>query len=235
MIRSLLGFLEYRGVTFRRARFNDNPHIDLLDVLLQREASHGKRLCIIQIGANDGRTHDPLYASIQKYNPRAVRVEPLPEPFAQLRKLHENAPDILCINAAFAAKDGEAILYRLQTETPCEHASLVASFDRALVARHAKLFKEARPTVVPVRVPSLSPCTIAARAGFDHVDLLQVDAEGFDDEVIRLTLAAGLRPAIISFESLFLSPARKRSIRSLLEVEGYRFANVHFDTICYRT
>ncbi len=48
--------------------------------------------------------------------------------------------------------------------------------------------------------------------------------KGFDYEIVRMALAAGLRPRIVHWERIHLSLHDRTACRALLDAHGYRFA-----------
>ncbi len=233
LLKQLRGWLANRGVLVRRSPFPDDPGIDVLDLLLEREASDGRGLIFLQIGANDGQMGDPMRNLILKYRPRAVLVEPQPQPFARLCALYHENSAVECINAAISDKDGIATMYALETATPCERASLVTSFSRSYVAAHVRWFRDAKPKIKEVTVKAMAFSTLVKRTGIDQVDLLQLDAEGYDFELLKLCLNTSLRPRLINFETIKLKYRDKLQCRQLLAEHGYQFLTRSFDTLAF--
>ena len=62
-----------------------------------------------------------------------------------------------------------------------------------------------------MKVPSQKLTTLLGHHEVSHVDLFQVDAEGFDYEILKMLFATDFRPSIVSFENTHLSPADKRA------------------------
>ena len=52
---------------------------------------------------------------------------------------------------------------------------------------------------------------LLAKHGVSRVDLLQIDTEGYDFEIIRMFDHAGVRPAVVRFEHLYLSGKERSS------------------------
>ena len=73
--------------------------------------------------------------------------------------------------------------------------------------------------------------SILRQHGFDTVDLLQIDAEGYDYEIIKTIDFQQLRPSIIAFEQLHLSERDRDNCIELLASHGYRFLVERMDVI----
>jgi hypothetical protein len=63
------------------------------------------------------------------------------------------------------------------------------------------------------------------------IHLLQIDAEGFDYEIIRSIDFAAIRPLAVRFEHQILSQADRNACLELLASHGYRFLLEDGDTM----
>jgi hypothetical protein len=93
----------------------------------------------------------------------------------------------------------------------------VASFFREHIERHGKKPHEIERITVPCR--SLS--SLVAELGLTKIDLLQIDAEGFDAAVVRMALKMPVRPDCINFEHMHLCRADRQPLFDLLKTNGY--------------
>jgi hypothetical protein len=65
------------------------------------------------------------------------------------------------------------------------------------------------------------------------LDLLHIDAEGYDDEIIKMIDFKRIQPGIIQYEHMHLSPERRSACEELLKKHGYRIINGFADVIAY--
>ncbi|MDR7420273.1 MAG: FkbM family methyltransferase, partial [Armatimonadota bacterium] len=70
--------------------------------------------------------------------------------------------------------------------------------------------------------------------GIVDVTLLVVDTEGYDYEIVRSALSAGVFPRIISYEHCHLTPRVRVEAKQLMQSRGYCFLEVGKDTIALR-
>lgn len=168
----------------------------------------------LQIGAFDGAVADDLHDIITDYGLRGVLVEPQPSAFAQLRQTYRDQPQVTLLQAAIAQHEGMRDLYCVRGQ-----ACRCASFDRGHLRRHS--IPDSQIIVEPVACHTVESALRAA--GLESVDLIQVDAEGFDYEIIRSIDFWKLRPAIVRFEYRHLSNADADACIDLLAGYGYRF------------
>jgi hypothetical protein len=67
----------------------------------------------------------------------------------------------------------------------------------------------------------------------ERVDLLEIDAEGYDLELLRAFDFARFAPAIVRFEHVHLSRAEWDEAVALLHRNGYRVVREEYDTTGY--
>jgi FkbM family methyltransferase len=195
--------------------------LDPLDLVLDTFASRDKSVTIMQVGACDGIMRDPVSLQVAKDSTRAILIEPNPYAFARLQDLHADRPNVTLIQAAIGEKDGEAHLYRVRkTEKEDSAVDLtlgIASFYKEHLERHGKKDNEIERITVPCR--SLS--SLVAELGLTKIDLLQIDAEGFDAAVVRMALKLPVRPDCINFEHVHLAAQDRQPLFDLLQENGY--------------
>ena len=229
---------EFRGVPLALRR---NPAAELrasLDMVLAHYRLSHPDVCYLQIGAFDGMTGDPIYPLIERHALRGVLVEPQRWAFDQLKANYARfgASRFTFINAAIAASNGSATLYRVRpVDGDPPWVPQLAGFDRRVLASHTYLKPDVESRIEAEEVRCLTVSSILEEAGVERVDLVQIDAEGYDAELLRLFDVPSRRPAIIQFEHKHLPrPAHRAAVESLLDV-GYRVAIGNGDTLAYRS
>ncbi|WP_263353007.1 FkbM family methyltransferase [Acidicapsa acidisoli] len=192
-----------------------------LDLILASYNSRGEKSTILQIGACDGVTNDPIYHHVAKGMTRAILVEPNPYSFARLQHTYAGLPNVTLIQSAIGYQNGEAYLYRVKrTDISDSDADLtlqIASFSRKHLEAHGTKPYEIERIIVPCR--SLS--SLVTELGLSNIDLLQIDAEGFDADVVRMALKLPIPPVCIHFEHTHLTSANRRPLFNLLTANGY--------------
>jgi FkbM family methyltransferase len=180
----------------------------------------------LQIGAYDGVGNDDLHELIMEHRLRGVLVEPQPTAFARLLNTYANQPQLTLLPAAIAECPGTRELYCRR-----DRPSMAASFDRANLRKHG--IPDAEIMAIPVQCHSID--TALAAAGLDRVDLIQIDAEGYDDRIIRSINLERIRPAIVRFEYRHLGQRDADDCLGLLARHGYRFLVEDQDIIACRS
>jgi hypothetical protein len=85
--------------------------------------------------------------------------------------------------------------------------------------------------ILEIRVPVMTLEMLLSKWRITHVDLLVVDAEGYDLRIVRQVLKLSSYPEIILFEHSNLSNAERESALSLLKAD-YNIQDVGIDFLC---
>ncbi|MBS3936164.1 MAG: FkbM family methyltransferase [Sulfuritalea sp.] len=231
LIQSILNRAGYRIERIRRPF--DGELIFILDFALyllnQRRAGAVR---FLQVGANDGIQEDPCYAWVNRFPWKGILVEPQPILAAGLRHMYRDRPDIIVEEAVVADRPGALDLYYLQRKEGIpEWASGIASLDYATIATHRSKIPGFDQAIAKARVPALTVAQLLARNGFDSIDFIQIDAEGYDAQILRSIDFRRIRPAVIAYEECNLAFAERAACRTRLSREGYRFATWHGDVL----
>lgn len=208
---------------------------------------------VVQIGAHDGRSNDWFHDVIVRHGLSGILVEPQPHVFERLKKTYRGVDAELRLeNVAISDHDGRQPFYVLRPDLEfLEYANQIASFDRehirSVLDEHLKTSApQSVKDEMDRRALSVDDCievqivetvtfpTLLARHDLAAVDLLQIDAEGFDYEAIKLAQRAGLRPALIHYEHEHLSRADQESAWRDLTADGYQVFTHGGDTAAYR-
>lgn len=209
--------------------------IDLFKILTDKLTLPSEEVQVVQIGANDGGVSDPIYPLITRKKWNAVLVEPQGSAVHKLRLRYAELPQVSIEQCAIGPMDGEATLYAIDPDAGLpEIFGHLATFDRAMLVRQVKHIPRALSHILEITVPTKTMTTLLSDHGIERVHLLQVDAEGFDYEILKMTFAANIMPDIINFESWHLSFEQKRHIAQMLHEANYYHLNLVRDTIAAR-
>jgi FkbM family methyltransferase len=206
-----------------------------LDLLLAAYDARGEEITVLQVGACDGTTNDPIYHFIVKGAAKAVLLEPNPFAFVRLQRTYASLANARLIEVAIGDHDGEAYLYRIkQTDKLDSEVDItlqVASFSRKHLEKHG-----ARPdTIERIRVPCRTLSSLVTELGLTKIDLLQIDAEGFDAAVVRMALNLPLRPDCISFEHVHLATSDRGPLFDSLKASGYCLGRDDWNILAMQT
>jgi FkbM family methyltransferase len=208
------------------------PTLDL--VLAHYTQSNAEPFCL-QIGAFDGVTGDPIYPLVEKYSLRGILVEPQAPAFEKLRANYSRFGDrFRLVNAAIAPADGTRPLYRIRQGAPGpDWLPQVASFDKHVVLKHKFASPDLESFLVTENVICVSFTTLLREYADQQIEVLQIDAEGYDAEILRMFDVRRHRPAIVHYEHMHLKRNENEPlVRELMDL-GYKVAVTPFDTLAY--
>jgi FkbM family methyltransferase len=196
----------------------------------------GRPLTFMQIGSCDGKTNDPLHAVVRSSHWSGVLVEPMPWLFEQLVANYQGVSGLHFFQVAIGSGDGPMMMYSVDPRPDDPHwVTQLTSFDRDVVMSHSYALRDLESRVFTVEVESRSVQSLLDEAGFAKVDVLQIDAEGFDDQIIRgLPLTASWAPQFLIFEKKHLSSTRYADLKRHLKEAGYTVVNLSPDELAYR-
>jgi FkbM family methyltransferase len=221
----------YQVRKFPRSSFTALPVFDLCAQHLMRKEN--KSLFFLQIGANDGMQGDPLRRYITECGWRGILVEPQPDVFEKLKANYAPYADQLIFeNVAINESDGSAELWRVCANTPDGgHALTLSSFNRSLVEKQRR---ELKGRMESIQVPCATPAQLLDKHGAVRLDVLQIDAEGYDYRILSLVDFSRWSPSLIQLEYGHLSRAEFDGAIALLEKQGYRMQLAGGDLIAFR-
>ncbi|WP_057939994.1 FkbM family methyltransferase [Algoriphagus resistens] len=204
---------------------------------------------VIQIGANDGITHDPIHKFIKRDRWKGVLLEPQPEVFRnELSKIYKKNKGLYPICAAIGKKDGFQTLYKIGF-SEMRWATGLASFSlekiedhfrNGLVQKNCKKYgleipSDPKQQIVAVDVEVISPQSLINKYNISKIDLLQIDAEGYDLQVILIFDIANTNPEAIIFENENLDPDSLESCYDLLRKNNYILKEFGRDTLALKS
>lgn len=219
----------------------DHPEAELrveLDLLLSHYRQNHAHVFLLQVGAFDGVSGDPLYSLVEKHHLRGVLIEPQIDVYRRLEFNYSVfGPRFTLVNAAIGPHDGQIAMYRIKPapDVPNDVQQLT-SLDKQFLRRHAAFLPNLESRILTESVPCITFETLfrELQIGNHHVNLLQIDAEGYDLEVLRAFDVAKRKPAIIQFEHRHVPRSGyEATLRDLLSL-GYRVVRNGADTLAYR-
>lgn len=193
---------------------------------------------VVQIGANDGTTGDPLVQWYPQTRWRALLVEPIGHLVESLIRLHAGRSHVTIERAAISEANGHARIYRLAHEpgvSPGWH-QLLATFDRNLLLKHRDAIPNLEALIREETVETLTVASLLARHQIEKIDLLVIDTEGHDFRILKQFALRRLGPALIIFEHQHLTPEEKTAVAALLRSHRYLWIETpEGDTFAWRT
>jgi len=207
---------------------------------------------IVQIGANDGSSGDPIHRFVENAwsETNLLLCEPQPELVPMLEGAYEGHPSFQVFLGAVTPAGKRLVLYRVKPSYwsrvhagyLIEHPSHAAPSGIASVNfQHVADFLERWSTLDPESaIEELLPETLSVSGfverylGAQPVHLFQVDAEGLDVTLVGEALAAELRPNVIHFEHSHADAGAVKDLLDYLERCRYRVFRGESDILAIR-
>ncbi len=228
-------FVNKFGYKIEKLRHPISAPIDVFDLVVHKLVTTVPDFFFVQIGANDGITHDPIREYVLKYHWRGLLVEPQPNVMPLLRKNYQDEKQLVFEEAAVAEKDGVARFFIAdESLAPARNLTVFSSLDKDVLARclpHGAAHPT--PPVREIEVKALSVQALLDRHRITKIDLLQIDTQGFDCPIVKQFLSSKVRPTAIHFEHYHTPEDDFRECLRLLVDSGYRFASLEIDTVAY--
>lgn len=214
-----------------------NPEVQLdvnLDLLIAHLQTLRTDCFFVQVGAYDGISTHSLYHLIKKYSLRGVLIEPQKQAFAELQLNYQDQAGLILKNVAIANFDGTKKLYSVKPNSGLPECFYqLTSFDKQHIAIELNIIQKSDELIEVEEIPCITFETLFKQLNIERIDLLQIDAEGYDNEIINLFDFVRFKPAIVRFEHLWLTLSDWDQCLTLLISHGYKITHTHQDTIAY--
>jgi FkbM family methyltransferase len=149
-------------------------------------SNRNKEVFFVQIGSNDGVSNDPLHAFIRKYKWKGILVEPMPGMFEVLKKNYEGVPGLQFENAGIGDTEEEKDFFCLPAEmNEPSWLQQIGTFSRDAFVKRFRLIT-LRQLLSKYRVKK--------------IDLLHIDAEGYEYRILSQLESVTTLPSLILFE-----------------------------------
>ncbi|MCB1834735.1 MAG: FkbM family methyltransferase [Geminicoccaceae bacterium] len=205
---------------------------------------------LLQIGANDGTSTDPVNTILRRGGVKACLVEPQPPVFAKLTETYAGTEHVSFENAAIGTSDGEQSLYVLDSEKfsaagmYLDNLTGIASFERSHIVEHvARAAKNnigfghgisADDFVRETKVATITIETLLTRHAIEHMDILVTDCEGYDFEILKQIDFERFNLGLVVFEHVNLPASERFACWRMLKENGYTITVTDEDTVAYR-
>eukprot|EP00746_Dinoflagellata_sp_MGD_P109785 gnl/MRDRNA2_/MRDRNA2_470625_c0_seq1.p1 gnl/MRDRNA2_/MRDRNA2_470625_c0~~gnl/MRDRNA2_/MRDRNA2_470625_c0_seq1.p1 ORF type:complete len:376 (-),score=69.20 gnl/MRDRNA2_/MRDRNA2_470625_c0_seq1:33-1160(-) len=218
-----------------------------------------RHLSFLQVGACDGdfntsTSNDPLQKALSNSLISAALIEPNPPVFETLqhnvKAFFGLTPRIRAFNMAVCpSESGKVPFYVISPKFAIDYPDAphwakfqLSSMSYKQVLKSHEVLKlppeEWSRYIQELMVPCNTPTDLLNVVGFgaQQVDVLQVDAEGYDGQIIHSFLdLRGFDPHIIIFEMVHLAAGELNVLRRVLRHRGYRvFDNIRGNTLAIK-
>lgn len=192
---------------------------------------------VLQVGANDGHTIDPLHRIIKQPSTKAVVVEAAPYLFKQLVNTYRDYPHVLPINAVVVEAPTQAdvpfYFFEPKAGLPFDQRfGWWGSLNKDYIAKYTTGNELLQQLLTIQQLPAKSLFELYVASGFPRLDILHTDVESMDVALVQSWPFDINKPSVILFEHLHASKADHIALLNKLTVEGYRCYVHAYDTLC---
>ena len=243
VLKNVLANIQYYlgkiGRRIVRIRQNKHPVLEVITDLLTREGA-----VIIQIGAYVGDTeNDPIYKCLKNLNRiecKLLLIEPVKEYFEKLKCNYGKLEGVYFENSAISNYSGIGLFYRINKNPEDfgfpEWLKQVGSLKKERIGKmwmeyekNTVYQKFLEDNTIIEKINCLTFEDVCRKYSIDTVDLLQIDAEGSENEILSSVNFTNIKPKVINYECVLLGDAKK-NLEEKLIFQGYQLIDYGQDT-----
>jgi FkbM family methyltransferase len=188
---------------------------------------------LIQIGANDGVSHDHLHNIIKKFQLKSLLLEPIKKYFLNLQNNYLNFDNVKIENSALSVNNEIIFLYMVNPKYSYKYGTIssgISSFYKKHLIQHGIKKKH----IVEEKVNQISFDALLQKYNFKKFDLLLIDTEGYDCKIVYdfFSKIKKIRPIII-FEWSHIKNSDLKDTLQLIVKNNYSFFPIGEDVFCY--
>lgn len=200
IVSKVLTLKSYFWLTRNFGKKNENGFREI-NIFYTFDLLSKKPVKFVQIGANDGQLNDPIYPFIKQGKWKGILVEPLPPLFEKLKKTYAGIDGLVFENVGITDSDGNMGFYFLPPEyNEPDWLQQIGTFDKKAIEINLETLPQLVPKVQTTTVSTISLNTLFTRNKVKEVDVLLIDAEGFEYKILKQLQSVSVKPAIIVFE-----------------------------------
>jgi FkbM family methyltransferase len=194
-------------------------------ILLEFARAQTAAVKVIQIGACDGLSFDPLRKYFHEFAWQGILIEPNPIYFKELIRNYSGIKpgNLVFENIGISDKNEELTIHYPAKSGPGfryrNFYKLLGTFDEHLYRQLKSEYSRIDFHSQTVRCESINE--LMERYDYFDCDILYSNVEGFDGRIILSTDFSRSRPKIVIFESKFLTEQEKANIYKFLPAHGY--------------
>jgi FkbM family methyltransferase len=188
---------------------------------------------LIQIGANDGMSHDHLHSIIKKFRLESLLLEPIKKYFLDLQNNYSNYDNVRLENSALSTNNEILFLYKVNPENFNKYGTLssgISSFYKEHLLKHG--IKEKH--IIKEKVNQISFDGLFTKYNISSFDLLLIDTEGYDCHIVNdfFSKVKKIRPILI-FEWSHIKNSELENTLNVIINNNYFFFPVGDDIFCF--
>lgn len=183
-------------------------------------AQSGRPVTYVEVGANDGVNSSKVFPFVQHHGWNGLAIEPLPRVFESLKTHYVSYPNVKPLNLAVSQQQGKLPFFEV-SDPDHPWQTMLSSFDRDVIAKQTALNPRIEEFIKEIAVEAKPLRAICEEYDLANLDVLIVDAEGFDDQVVYSLDFNKYRPLIVNVEHKHLQASKMKQLDRFLLSQGY--------------
>ena len=234
ILKKIVGAFDYKLVEKNLIKNNRLVHsksILNLNLILKKIFDNQKIKCLIQIGANDGSRFDELNIFIKKYKIKSVLVEPINEYFEDLKRNYKNFENVYFENSAITVGTKKKEIFVVNNKNINdydEHIKGISSFDKNHLIKHGVKANH----ILKKKINCISILNLLKKYNISNLDILFIDAEGYDGDILIDFFNSSNQEPILIFEYIHIKNKIFKDLISILTNKKYSYFNINENLIC---
>ena len=234
ILKKIVGVFDYKLVEknlIKNNRLIHSKSILNLNLILKKIFDSQKIKCLIQIGANDGSRFDELNIFIKKYKIKSILVEPINEYFEELKKNYKNFENVYCENSAITVGTKEKEIFVVNNKNLNdydEHIKGISSFDKKHLIKHGVKSNH----ILKKKINCISILNLLKKYNISDLDILFIDAEGYDGDILIDFFNSSNQEPILIFEYIHIENKIFKDLVNILSKKNYSYFNINENLIC---
>ena len=191
------------------------------EVFFKLLSSHD--ISFVQIGANDGVKNDPINEFILKNNWKGILVEPMPLFYEKLLKNYSNQINLKFENVGIADKSGDLDFYYLPAKfNEPDWIQQIGTFSLDSIKLNLEGFDHLLSEITSKKIKVITIDELVKKHSVTNLDLVVIDAEGFEYKILSNINKLGFLPTYIFFEWGSMTKEDFNNCVKLLASSGYK-------------
>ena len=234
ILKKIVGAFDYKLVEknlIKNNRLIHSKSILNLNLILKKIFDNQKIKCLVQIGANDGSRFDELNIFIKKYKIKSVLVEPINEYFEDLKRNYKNFENVYFENSAITVGTKKKEIFVVNNKNINdydEHIKGISSFDKNHLIKHGVKSNH----ILKKKINCISILNLLKKYNISNLDILFIDAEGYDGDILIDFFSSSTQEPILIFEYIHIENKIFKDLVSILTNKKYSYFNINENLIC---
>lgn len=189
----------------------------------------------IQVGSGDGIKEDLIHSYVIKFHWRGILLEPVRYVFEGLVRNYKDERNLIFENIAISDTTSVRNFYYLkETSDPLPSwYDMLGSFLIDNVLKHKRSIPNIEKYIVVEKVRTITVEDLIKKHNVKKLDLLYIDAEGYDYEILKQLRFSNIKPRMILFEHKHLKEDDYRQSQKLLRKNNYFLIKLECDTFAF--